>query len=204
MSLFGSAPISSPGFVWRLLKALLKMSEKPEIKTVNTSRGPLKYCRDWDNDGVIVMLNARTINRYIEIRSTHPSPDDFGCFFAFDNEQYDRALAEAISAGRIREGEKLYHHPSISGLHGTAEGIAAFIKAYADRDAAIPVECDPQEVYFYEWNNYETMYSWDGDAEAIRVIIARFGVDVARTLLRFDPCDIDKLLARDRKEAERV
>lgn len=195
-------PKSSPGFVWRLLKMLLKMSEKPEIKTVATSRGELQYYRDWEKtEGGIVMVNPQTIARYIEIRSGHPNIERFGCFFAFGNKQYDENLAAAIRAGRIKEGEKLYYHPTVSGLHGTAEGIAAFLKAYDDRDAAIPVECDPQEVYFYEWNNHETMYSWDGDVDAIRIIISYFSVDVARSLLRFSPCNIDKLLARDREEA---
>lgn len=149
------------------------------------------------------MVNPRTIDRYKEIRSGHPNIERYGCFFAFDNEQYDLSLAAAIRAGRIKEGEKLYYHPTVSGLHGTAEGIAAFLKAYNDRDAAIQKECDPQEVYFYEWNNHETMYSWDGDADAIRIVISYFGVEAARSIRRFDPCDIDKLLARDREEAAR-
>lgn len=177
------------------------MSEKPEIKTVATSRGELQYYRDWNMEGSIVMLNPQTIDRYIEIRSGHPDIEHFGCFFAFSNEQYGQNLAAAIRAGRIKENEKLYYHPTVSGLHGTAEGIAAFLKAYDDRDAAIPIECDPQEIYFYEWNNHETMYSWDGDAEAIRIIISYFGTDVARALHRFAPCDIDRLLANDREKA---
>ena len=176
------------------------MSEH-EIKTVKTSRGELRYYRDWNNsEGGVVMLNPQTINRYIEIRSFHPNIERYACFFAFGNEQFDKNLAAAIGAGRIKEGEKLYYHPSISGLHGTAEGIAAFVKAYADRDATIPVECDPQEVYFYEYNNHESMYAWDGDLDAVRLVMGHFGVDAARSLVRFSAgLSVDQILERDNK-----
>lgn len=175
------------------------MSEH-EIKTVKTSRGELRYYRDWDNsEGGVVMLNPQTINRYIEIRSFHPNIERYACFFAFGNEQFDHNLAAAISAGRIKEGEKLYSS-SVSGLYGTAEGIHSFLKAYADRDAAIPVECDPQEVYFYEYNNHESMYAWDGDLDAVRLVMGHFGVDAARSLVRFSAgLSVDQILERDNK-----
>ena len=39
--------------------------EEKDIKTVKTTRGELRYYRDWGNyDGGIVMLNAQTIDRY--------------------------------------------------------------------------------------------------------------------------------------------
>lgn len=61
--------------------------------------------------------------------------------------------------------------------------------------AQVAKECDPQEVYFYEFNNYECMYAFDGDEEAIRTIINYFGVDVARTIHRVDAAhSIDYLL----------
>lgn len=39
-----------------------------EIKTIETTKGTLKYYRDFDNDGFVVMLNAKTIDRYNEIK----------------------------------------------------------------------------------------------------------------------------------------
>ena len=39
--------------------------EEKDIKTVKTTRGELRYYRDWGNyDGGVVMLNAQTIDRY--------------------------------------------------------------------------------------------------------------------------------------------
>ena len=38
--------------------------EEKDIKTVKTTRGELRYYRDWGNyDGGVVMLNAQTIDR---------------------------------------------------------------------------------------------------------------------------------------------
>jgi hypothetical protein len=50
-----------------------------------------------------------------------------------------------------------------------------FFKFYDDSRAAIPKECDPQEVYFYEYNNHECMIAWDGDKEAYDLIVGYGG-----------------------------
>lgn len=55
-----------------------------------------------------------------------------------------------------------------------------------DTKHRIKNECDPQEVYFYEYNNHECMISWDGDLEAIRLIIDTWGKDVAATIKRYN------------------
>lgn len=56
-------------------------------------------------------------------------------------------------------------------------------------------ECDPQEVYFYEFDNHESMVAWDGDYDAIKVVIDIFGVDVARKVKRYNAeHDIDYIL----------
>lgn len=159
------------------------MSEEKNIKTVQTAHGELRYYRDWDNyEGGVVMLNPQTLDRYREIINAHPSTDNYACFFAFGQEQFDQNLAEAISAGRIKEGEKIYSHPA--GLYGTHEGITSFLTWYENRDKAIPIECDPQEVYFYEYNNHECMFSWDGDKDAFNLVVAYFGEDVAAKIVR--------------------
>ena len=57
-------------------------------------------------------------------------------------------------------------------------------KFYDDSRAAIPKECDPQEVYFYEYNNHECMIAWDGDKEAYDLIVGYWGEEVAKTIER--------------------
>lgn len=162
--------------------------EDKKIKTVKTTRGELRYYRDWDNsEGGIVMENAQTIRRYREIQDQHPKCDEFGVFFAFSKKQYNEGVARLKELGFIKDESEL-RQDRLGGLIGTAEGIRGFLDFYKERDKAIPVECDPQEVYFYEFNNYESMYAWDGDLEAIKVIIEHWGAEVARSIIRFDAC----------------
>ena len=59
-----------------------------------------------------------------------------------------------------------------------------------DREKQIPTECDPQEVYFYEYNNHECMFAWDGDKEAVEIIIRHWGKDVAKSLKRYNASKI--------------
>lgn len=161
------------------------MSEEKKIKTVQTPHGELRYYRDWDNsEGGVVMLNPRTLERYREIRDGHPKIENYGCFFAFGQEQFDRNLAAAVLSGRIKESDQIVYHPHYSGLYGTTKGVSEFLNWYHERDKAIPVECDPQEVYFYEYNNHECMFGWDGDKPAFDLIVAYFGEEVASKIVR--------------------
>lgn len=153
---------------------------------VKTTRGILHYYRDFDRyEGSIIMQDAQTIDKYREIKSSHPDCDECGVFFAFSKKQFDEGYGRLVRLGKIKDGEKIKYDKSVSGLQGTEDGIYKFHKFYDDRDKRIPKECDPQEVYFYEYNNYESMFDWSGDAEAMRLIILYFGVDVAKTIKRY-------------------
>ncbi len=158
--------------------------ETKDIMTVSTSHGELHYYRDWDMyDGGIVMMDARTIRKYKELLNMSPDGDECGVFFAFSNEQFNKGYKRLIELGHIKEGDKICQD-SVTGMYGTGRGITRFHEFYANRDKEIKNTCDPQEVYFYEWNNYETMYSWDGDTEAMRTVIHLFGIDAARGIYR--------------------
>lgn len=164
-----------------------------ELETIKTTRGELQYYRDWDNyEGGIVMVNPQTIKRYRNINKTHPDPDSYGVFFAFNKEQFNESVNRLERLGTLPKEAKLC--AAGYGLYGTRNSITEFLNAYKHRDKAIPKECDPQEVYFYEFDNHECMYSWDGDSEAIKIIINIWGADVARTIRRFDATQsIDQL-----------
>lgn len=98
------------------------MIEENVIRTVNTSKGVLKYYRDWECDGYVVMLNKKTIELYESLKNEHP------------------------------DGEKIKN------------------------------ECDPQEVYFYEYNNSECIFS--DDEQAYDVVCSIFGQDAANSIRR--------------------
>lgn len=158
--------------------------EEKDIRTIQTTRGELQYYRDWNCDGSICMVNPQTIKRYREIKDQHPDENKYGVFFAFSDKQFAEGKKKLEELGHLKEGEKIYR--SGGGLFGTKDGIKQFFDFYEERDNAIPKECDPQEVYFYEYNNHESMIAWDGDLEAIKLIIAYWGEDVARTIKRYN------------------
>ena len=131
------------------------------------------------------MLNAQTANRYKELKKQHPNADDCGAFFAFSSEQFHEGYKRLVELGHIKDGDKVIQ-TNLGGLFGTKDGIDKFIGFYDKRDKLIPKECDPQEVYFYEYNNHESMIAWDGDLEAIKIIIDIWGADMARKIKRYN------------------
>jgi hypothetical protein len=128
-----------------------------------------------------------TREKYIEIKNTHPEMHK--CFFAFNEKQFDEGKAKS----GIQPDEKIYHQTA--GLFGTREGLDKYRK---DLDAIlvrIPQECNPQDVYDYEFANHECGYLED-DTSAIRMVACYFGEEVAKTVERREGCvwaDIDSL-----------
>ena len=152
----------------------------------------MTYERNWDWEGAVVMHDAKTIDRYRELRSKHPDGKDLGFFWAFNLKQFEEGYKMLVERGHIKEGDKIFQ--SSSGLLGTKEGIDGLHNFYHNINQQIKAECDPQEVYFDEYNNHECMIAWDGDEEAIKIIVNIWGKEVAKSLVRFNASvDIDKL-----------
>ena len=82
----------------------------------------------------------------------------------------------------LNDGEKIYSFGA--GGYGTKDGIERLFKFYEDMEARIKNECDPQEVYCYEYNNHECCIAFDGDIEAIRLVARIWGVETAKTIKR--------------------
>ena len=152
----------------------------------------IKHYQDWkDSEGLIVMENPKTVDLYHHLKYNF-QPKMRECFFAFGNDQFK----EGIQAQHL-EGKKIYS--AGMGLYGTKEGIDDFYKQYEEPERRIREECNPQEVYFYEYNNHESMYDWDGDENAIRVIIGYWGVDVAKKIQRYSVCKTVDEIANDKR-----
>ena len=141
------------------------------------------FRQDWDNDGMLEWHNAKTLRRYRELNDDHANIERLGCFFAFGDTQFEAHLAALIERGVVTSVKDIVSGGC--GLYGTPQGIEAVNRFYADRDKMIAKECDPQEVYCYEFNNHESCIAYDGDLNAIRLIIGIFGIERAKQVKRF-------------------
>lgn len=156
---------------------------KEKLKPIKTSRGMLRIYRDWDNEGAIYMENAKTIKRYIELSNDQPDSDKYGIFWAFSEKQYEEGKERMKQLGFYLDGQKIYSF-GMGGYGTSKEKIDAFFDYYKDRDKMVAKECDPQEVYFYEYNNFECMLDWEGDKRAYDKVVGIFGQDIAKTIRR--------------------
>ena len=99
------------------------------------------------------------------------------CFFAFSDAQFIKGKAKA----ELTDDDKIYSGGS--GLYGTRDGLKNFYSFYEDRDKRIAATCPPQEVYDFEFINYECGYTCD-DSEAFEVVVRIFGSEVAGSVKR--------------------
>lgn len=171
-----------------------------ETKTVNG----VEFYQDWNNsEGGIRMVGAKTINRYKELRAEHPDSERYGVFFAFDAKRYDEGCRRLAAKGYLKDGAKVVRGGM--GMYGTKSEIDRYLAFYREREEAIARECDPQEVYFHEWNNHECMVSMDDD-DALNVVISVFGKEAAHKIYRVYPGTPTNILAplteRDRHLGE--
>ena len=142
----------------------------------------IKISRDWENDGMLVWENAQTLDLYNELKEElgqKPKGFEDEIFFAFSEEQFREGMAKIPADAK---GLAIFRF--VGGGFGTERAIKALSEHEDAIYKRIETECDPQEVYYYEFNNYESFISWEGDSEAICKVMYYFGDDVARTIKR--------------------
>ena len=149
-------------------------------QTVKTANG-VKYYQDFDRtEGAICMVEPKTINRYWEIKNEQPKSELYGVFFAFGDKQFEEGRKRLIEKGYLKEGDKVCSVGA--GMYGTESEIDRYFAFYRGRAKKIKAECNPQEVYFSEWNNHECMFT--NDDNALKCIVETFGKEVAHTICR--------------------
>ena len=150
-----------------------------ETTATETKATSVTYDIDLNRDGHLEIKNARTIQRYKEIKEemSRAPLEKFDCFFAFGNQQF----AEGLKSIRpLAEGEKIYH--AGAGLYGTKDGLDKLDEWYKEKENQIGRECDPFEIYLYECNNHEACYG--GDTEPVKLILRYFGEETAKRIYR--------------------
>lgn len=141
----------------------------------------VQYYQDWErSEGGIYMVNAKTINRYHELKAEQPDSEKYGIFFAFNDEQFKQGYDGLVRRGFIKDGDKVER--AFAGGYGTRSEIDRYLAFYKEREERTKAECNPQEVYFYEWNNHECMFG--GDDEALKIVASIFGNEAAHTIHR--------------------
>lgn len=111
---------------------------------------------------------------YQEIKNQQPILRN--CFFAFSKEQFN----EGIEKHNLQD-QKIYQ--AQGGLYGTQEGIDELMNFYSELDERIANECDPQEVYDYEFDNHECSYTND-DTDVMLMVMNTFGWRVSSEIKR--------------------
>lgn len=118
-----------------------------------------------------------TLKRYLEIKeqmSKYFSTEN-GFFFAFSKEDFVKGQKEIQKHGWLTPDDKLI---SIGSGGYTVRRAFDKMEAFmADCDKQIASECSAQEVYNYQYGNFESDYAADGDLQAMRVVLQHFGKD---------------------------
>ena len=114
------------------------------------------------------------MGNYAQIKDQQPELVD--CFFAFSNEQF----AKGLDKFNLKKEDIVVGG---GGLYGTKEALLKLNDYYDKQHDRIANECDPQEVYNHEHNNHECSYVGD-DAEAMKIVVAYFDIDKAKTVKR--------------------
>lgn len=149
----------------------------------------IPHHRNWEQEGHIVIENPQTINEYYKLKYENHAPEG-EYFFAFSDKQFEEGMKKL-------NGKKVYRVKY--GLFGTKEGLDKYFEYYNNKDKVIAERCNPQEVYYWEFNNHECMLdSYEGDRAAIEIILHTWGVDVARKIKRYsDVYELDKIIKEE-------
>lgn len=131
-----------------------------------------------DEQGGLVMKNAKTIKRYNDLKEEMRTHNFDGIFFAFSEKQFDEGLNSIKHL--MKDGEKVVSF--CSGGYGLREYVQKMNDYYDKMNNIIAEECDPQEVYCYEYNNHECMYGYNGDSEAMDCVYGIFGEEGLRAI----------------------
>ena len=135
------------------------------------------FKRDWNRDGFLVISDAKTLDRYEELEKQKHEVSDKEIFFAFSDEQLQEGLKKSGLSS-----EQIYHFGA--GMFGTIEGHDRLYNKIKAIDENIRKECDPKEVYWYEYNNHESFINWEGDTDAWNKVLHIFGEEICSTIHR--------------------
>lgn len=140
------------------------------MKTYKTKSG-FTFFEDPAYGYAISYENAKTLGRYFELREQQRNYKDPCIFWAFSKEQFEEGVKRVTPL--LKDGQKIMQGPA--GMFCTKEAYDKMMHFLNNVDSMIAAECDPQEVYCYEYNNHECCIGWDGDLRAWELVSSIFG-----------------------------
>lgn len=147
--------------------------------------------QNWDKDGMLDIHNAQTLDKYQAIRGEQYKHKPLEVMFYCDLKKVVEELEPLLN-----DGEKIICFAD--GCFATPKGLSMLEEFHASINERIKKECDAQEVYYYEYNNHESCINYEGDTDAIEIILDIYGEETARTIKRYSKCiTIDQLLLKD-------
>ena len=119
---------------------------------------------------------------YSEYKKQKINDNDLKFFFAFGDEQFEKGLIELnkkfntnLTAKDLVAG--------FGGMVGVKEDIIEYFNRIDENHKKIPELFSAQDVYDYEFGNYECDYVCD-DEEAINIVVEIFGEDAVKKVKR--------------------
>ena len=138
------------------------------------------------NDGQLIIYGAKTLGRYKELTSRFNKCDskvfEMVCGYdAKDVKSAKKAFEKKVR--KLGKGEYLTYFGC--GAFATKEGYTKWKEYVNETCDMISRECDPQEVYYYEYRALMTIEE-NCDKYAIGVVKNYFGEEVAKTVKRLN------------------
>lgn len=126
------------------------------------------------------MKKEERIAKYCELKKKWNSKNYVGTFYAIDEDDKKNGIKKILS---LRNGnEELVQYTKH--LFGWKRYLDEMVdKKYAIRNMIVS-ECNPQDVYDYEYKQNNCKIDPCGDVEAIKTIINIFGVEIANKIKR--------------------
>lgn len=116
-----------------------------------------------------------TLKKYLEYKEKlrNYCSNKTGFFWAFSEQDLIEGQKKIHELGWFNKGEKLCRIQG--GGFATKRAIDKFKEFSDEISNKIKNECNPQEIYECEYNNYESDYAADGDLNALLIVADYFG-----------------------------
>jgi len=177
-----AVPLKTQGWIIHSLDDMYYSEKRSRWSYHYTGNDSMVFYNYLDKLVSSVLAESRQGMTYEDYKKQQVNTDDLKIFFAFSNKQFDENLAVLNKKFNTNlEAKDLVS--AFGGMVGVKEDITEFLNRIDEKNKKIPELFSPQEVYDYEFGNYECGYVCN-DEEAIKIAAEYFGADTAKKIKR--------------------